>query len=199
MTIRFATNDDTSAILNVYAPFITDTVITFEYEVPSLAEFSDRIKTIQQQLPYLVAEEDGRILGYAYASKHRDRIAYQWSVDISVYIHSDGHRQGIGRQLYTVLLALLREQGYYNVYAGITIPNQKSEGFHRSMGFEPVGVYTNVGYKFGHWHSVIWLSLILQPYSPTPTPPVAISALPDERVRSILSVTSKQIIDFPER
>jgi phosphinothricin acetyltransferase len=195
MTIRFATNDDTPIILDVYAPFITDTVITFEYEIPSLDEFSSRIETIQQQLPYLVAEEEGRILGYAYASKHRDRIAYQWSVDISVYIHPEGHRQGIGRQLYTTLLALLREQGYYNVYAGITIPNPKSEGFHRSMGFEPVGVYTNVGYKFGHWHSVIWLSLILQPYSPTPTPPLPITALSAETVRPILSATSKQIIE----
>jgi len=177
MVIRFALPADAPALLAIYAPYITDTFISFEYEVPSLAEFARRIATIQQQLPYLVAEVDGRLLGYAYASKHRDRMAYQWSVDTSVYIHPDGHRQGIGRQLYNRLFDLLRQQGYYTVYAGITIPNPKSESFHQSMGFELVGTYHNVGYKMGAWRSVSWLQFTLQSYQLEPVPPVSIQEI----------------------
>ena len=174
MNIRFATPADTPAILETYAPYITHSIITFEYDVPSVAEFAERIRIVQQQLPYLVAEVDGQIMGYAYASKHRDRMAYQWSVDTSVYVHPDGHRQGIARQLYTTLFELLRRQGYYNVYAGITLPNPKSEAFHSTMGFEPVGIYTNVGYKMGAWHDVVWLQLALKPHQLDPIPPTPI-------------------------
>jgi phosphinothricin acetyltransferase len=177
MTIRFATLADAPALLAIYAPYITDSFVSFEYEVPSLAEFTQRIDAIQQQLPYLVAEVAGRVLGYAYASKHRDRMAYQWSVDTSVYIHPDGHRQGIGRQLYGHLFDLLRQQGYYNVYAGITLPNPSSEAFHRAIGFELVGTYRNVGYKMGAWRSVSWFQLTLQPYPINPVPPVPVHQL----------------------
>lgn len=177
MTIRFATLNDASGILTIYAPFITSSTVSFEYEVPTVAEFAGRIQTIQQQYPYLVAETNERISGYAYASKHRDRTAYQWSVETSVYIHPDGHRQGIARQLYTTLFDLLRQQGYYSAYAGITLPNLKSEAFHRTMGFEPVGVYKNIGYKMGAWHDVAWFQKPIQPYQVDPAVPVPISRL----------------------
>ncbi|GAB3942692.1 GNAT family N-acetyltransferase [Spirosoma harenae] len=177
MTIRFATLADAPAILAIYAPFITDSSTSFEYEVPTVEEFTGRIQMIQKQFPYLVAEVEGRIMGYAYASKHRDRTAYQWSVETSVYIHPDGHRQGIARQLYTRLFDLLRQQGYYNAYAGITLPNPKSEAFHQTMGFEPVGIYKNIGYKMGDWHSVAWFQLVLQPYAMNPTAPLSIEAI----------------------
>lgn len=179
MTIRFATLADAPAIRAIYAPFVTDTAITFEYEVPSVAEFETRIRTIQQQFPYLVAEENGRVLGYTYASVHRARTAYQWSVETSVYIHPDGHRQGIGRQLYTHLFDLLRRQGYYNAYAGAISPNPQSELFHRSLGFEHVGTYTNIGFKKGNWHSVAWFQLALQPYRTDPSLPIPIGQLKD--------------------
>ena len=171
MTIRLATPADVPTILDIYAPFITESTTSFEYEVPTVIEFAGRIQLIQQQYPYLVAERDGRVLGYAYASKHRDRTAYQWSVETSVYVHPDGQRQGIARQLYTTLFDLLRRQGYYSAYAGITLPNPASEAFHRSMGFETVGVFKNIGYKFGAWHDVIWLQLALQDYSSSPSHP----------------------------
>ena len=171
MTIRFATQADVPAILAIYAPYITDSVISFEYEVPTLTEFSERVRVIQTQFPYLVAELDGRILGYAYASKHRDRTAYQWSVETSVYVHPDGHRQGIARQLYTILLTYLRQQGYVNAFAGITSPNLSSEAFHRSMGFDYLGTYSNIGYKMGAWHSVAWFQLVLQDHQPDPSIP----------------------------
>lgn len=178
MTIRFATPADAKALLDIYAPYILNTSISFEYEVPSVAEFAGRIDAIhQQQLPYLVAELDGRVLGYAYASRHRERMAYQWSVDTSVYIHPDGHRKGIARSLYTRLFELLRRQGYYNAYAGITLPNLASENLHCNMGFELVGVYANVGYKMGAWHEVAWFQLALQPHQLNPTPPIPVNEL----------------------
>ena len=177
MTIRFATPDDAPFILAIYAPYILGTTITFECEVPTVAEFAARIQTIQQQFPYLVAELDGQILGYAYASKHRDRPAYQWSVETSVYVHPDGYRRGIARQLYTLLFEFLRRQGYYNAYAGITSPNLKSETFHREMGFDYIGTYTNIGYKMGGWHDVAWFQLTLQPHELNPANPLPIGLL----------------------
>lgn len=178
MTIRFATPTDAAALVAIYAPYILNTTISFEYEVPSVDEFAGRIQTIQQQFPYLVAESQGQIVGYAYAARHRDRTAYQWSTDTSVYVHPDEHRRGIARDLYTRLFNLLRQQGYYNAYAGITLPNLPSEQFHQTMGFVSVGVYPSVGYKMGAWHDVAWFRLSLQPHWPNPAPPVPINQLP---------------------
>ncbi|WP_266368457.1 GNAT family N-acetyltransferase [Tellurirhabdus rosea] len=177
ITIRFATPEDAPALLAIYAPYITDSIISFEYEVPDLADFTGRIEAIRQQFPYLVAESEGRLLGYAYAARHNERSAYQWSANTSVYIHQDWHRRGIARTLYARLLDLLRAQGYCNAFAGITLPNEKSEAFHQSMGFERIGTYSNTGFKFGAWHSVAWFQLVLQPYPPSPAPPVPIGAL----------------------
>lgn len=174
MTIRFATPADVPAVLAIYAPYITDSVVSFEYEVPTLAEFAERVRTIQTQFPYLVAERDGRVLGYAYASKHRDRTAYQWSVETSVYVHPDGHRQGIARQLYTTLLAYLRRQGYINAFACITTPNPESEAFHHAMGFSYLGAFASIGYKMGAWHSVAWFQLALQEHQLDPPLPIPI-------------------------
>jgi phosphinothricin acetyltransferase len=169
--LRLATADDADALLAIYAAYIDHTAITFEYEAPSRGEFAGRIRSILAQLPWLVHEQDGRVTGYAYASRHRDRVAYQWSVETSVYIHPDCHRQGIARSLYEALFALLRQQGYHNAYAGITLPNPKSEQFHQSMGFVPVGVYQKVGYKLGCWHDVGWYHLTLQPHAEHPVAP----------------------------
>ncbi|WP_128546321.1 GNAT family N-acetyltransferase [Larkinella soli] len=177
MTIRFATPSDAPALLAVYAPYITDSVISFEYEVPSVEEFAGRVEAVYRQLPYLLAERDGQVLGFAYASRHAERMAYQWSVNTSVYLHADAHRQGIARSLYTRLFDCLIRQGYCNAFAGITLPNEKSEGFHRAMGFGLIGTYSNTGYKFGQWHSVAWYQRILQPYPDHPQPPIPITGL----------------------
>ena len=173
--IRLATAADAAPIQAIYAPYVRDTVISFELEPPSVDEMADRIR---KSLTWLVCEDTmGRLAGYAYASKHRERAAYQWSVDVTVYIDPAFHRQGIGRGLYTALFGLLRLQGYYNAYAGITQPNDGSVGLHTAMGFEPVGVYQGVGYKFGQWHDVAWLSLRLQPLSASPASPRPITAI----------------------
>ncbi len=175
--IRLANLKDAPALLAIYAPFIEQTVISFEYTVPTVAEFAERVQSVLTQLPWLVYEQNGQIAGYAYASKHRDRTAYQWSADTSVYIHPKFHRQGIARSLYIVLLDLLRKQGYYNAYAGITSPNEKSERFHESMGFTRLGNYEKVGYKFGEWHDVQWYNLVLQPHAAAPIAPVAVHTI----------------------
>ena len=172
-TIRDATPADVAPLVAIYAPYVTDTVVSFEYTVPTLADFAARVHKVQQALPWLVAESAGQVVGYAYAGVHNERAAYQWSVDTSVYVQAAHHGAGVAQQLYAHLFGLLRGLGYVNAYAGITLPNPRSERFHRSWGFEPVGTYRQVGYKFGQWHDVQWLAKQLQPAPAAPVPPLA--------------------------
>jgi L-amino acid N-acyltransferase YncA len=174
--IRIATVDDAAAVAGIYRPYVDGTVISFEVVPPTADEMRARISAVLARLPWLVDESDGQVVGYAYASAHHARAAYQWSVDTAVYVHQDCHRRGIGRRLYERLFSLLVRQGYVNAYAGITLPNAKSVGLHESLGFSPVGVYRHVGYKLGEWHDVGWWHLALRPLPATPQPPVA---LPD--------------------
>jgi len=155
--IRNATFKDASDILSIYAPYITDTYITFETEVPTIKEFTARIESIIKNYPYLVCEVDGKIIGYTYASEHRQRGAYQYSADVSIYILPEYQQQGNGKLLYTKLFELLRERGIYTIFAGIALPNQKSLGLHKSFGFKEVGVFHNIGYKFDKWIDTMWL------------------------------------------
>lgn len=164
LTIRPVSEMDVATILNIYAPYITDTVITFETEVPTIEDFTERILNIKEEYPYLVCEVEGKVVGYAYASKHRARSAYKYSVDISVYVEKSYHRKGIGKALYTELFRQLTDYDVYNAYAGITYPNEKSIGLHKTFGFKEVGIYHNVGYKDGRWLDVIWLEKQLKEY-----------------------------------
>jgi phosphinothricin acetyltransferase len=123
------------------------------------------------RFPWLVCEIDGLVAGYAYSSPHRDRAAYQWSADVSVYVRSDRHRSGVARALYTTLFEALDLLGYYKVYAGITLPNPPSIGLHKAFGFQEVGVYKGVGFKLGQWQDVAWFERTLRPPTPNPTPP----------------------------
>jgi phosphinothricin acetyltransferase len=159
--IRNIEVSDAPAVREIYAPFVSDSVISFEVVPPDVSEVERRIMDLRARYPWLVFESDGRVLGFAYASPHRARSAYQWHVDVSVYINSDSHRHGIGRALYTALFALLRRLGYFNAYAGISLPNQASVGLHESLGFTPIGVFERTGFKFGQWHDVVWLQLRL--------------------------------------
>jgi len=165
MDIRLATLTDAPQICAIYRPYVEDTFISFETEAPTEAEMAERMRKVTARLPWLICEEAGRILGYAYASRHHERAAYQWSVDVSVYLQRDQHRRGLGRALYTGLFELLVLQGYYTAYAGITLPNAASVGLHESFGFEPVGIYRNAGFKFGSWHDVGWWQKPLRPYA----------------------------------
>jgi phosphinothricin acetyltransferase len=175
-SIRIATARDAAAIAAIYRPYVTDAVTSFEVDPPGAADIAARIEAVLARTPWLVSTgADGAAIGYAYASRHHERAAYQWSVDVAVYIHAGHHRRGVGRRLYEKLFALLRVQGYYVAHAGITLPNAASVGLHESLGFVPVGVYPAVGWKFGAWRDVGWWRLPLQALVPTPAPPLSIA------------------------
>lgn len=168
LIIRLIQPGDYAEVLNIYGVYVQNTVISFEYEIPSLADFSKRIENIISFYPWLVAEWNGQVVGYAYAGRHRERKAYDWSTESSVYVREKYHHQGIAKRLYQALFQLLRLQGIMNVYAGITLPNIKSESFHAAMGFQQVGIYRNIGYKFNQWHDVLWMEHSIQPHINNP-------------------------------
>jgi L-amino acid N-acyltransferase YncA len=170
-TIRLATPHDAAGVQAIYAPVVRETAISFEVEPPTVDDMRQRIVAVVERMPWLVCEHRGEVLGYAYASPHRARAAYEWSVDVSVYIHAHARRAGVGQALYRSLFALLTLQGFYQAYAGITLPNPASVGLHESLGFRPVGVYRAVGYKLGVWHDVGWWQLTLRAQAMPPEPP----------------------------
>lgn len=168
---------DADGILAIYAPYISNTSFTFETEVPSVNSFEERIRTYLANWPWLVCEIDGVIAGYAYASRHRERVAYQWSVECSVYVHDDYQRAGVARALYTALFDILKRQGFRNVYAVINLPNDKSVAFHESCGFKYFATYEQVGYKLGRWKNVGWWRLIINDFGDEPADPVLFAEL----------------------
>jgi L-amino acid N-acyltransferase YncA len=177
--IRLATGHDAEQIQAIYAPNVRQTAISFELVPPTVDDMQERIRKTLEHFPWVVCEHQGEIQGYAYASAHRARAAYQWSVDVSVYVHAQARRYGVGRAVYSSLFKLLDLQGVYNAYAGITLPNPASVGLHESLGFQPVGIYRAVGYKLGAWHDVGWWQLALRPHSAPAAPPAAL-----DRVRT---------------
>jgi L-amino acid N-acyltransferase YncA len=170
-TIRLATAHDAAGVQAIYAPIVRDTAISFELEPPRVEDVRQRIEATLSRLPWLVCEHCGEILGYVYASQHRTRPAYQWAVDVSVYVQAHTRRSGVGRALYRSLFALLALQGFVNAFAGITLPNPGSVGLHEALGFQPVGIYRGVGYKLGAWHDVGWWQLALRERTTLPAPP----------------------------
>lgn len=177
LRVRDARGDDAAAIAAIYAPVVRDTPISFELEPPDAAAMRQRVLDTLERRPWLVCEREGEVVGYAYAASHRERAAYQWCVETSVYIAESARRQGVGRTLYAALLPLLARQGYVHAYAGITLPNPASVGLHEALGFRPIGVYQAIGFKLGAWHDVGWWDLTLparalpaQPAAPVPYP-----------------------------
>jgi L-amino acid N-acyltransferase YncA len=175
--IRLATERDAEAVQRIYAPFVLHTAVSFEIEPPSVDEMRSRIAKILARLPWLVCQRDKNVIGYVYASPHRERPGYAWSVDVAVYIDEEHRRHGVGKALYTSLFQVLRLQGFYNAYAGIALPNPGSVGLHESQGFEPVGVYRAVGYKLGRWHDVGWWQRALRDRSAAPAAPKDIASV----------------------
>ena len=171
LAVRDATSDDGAACAEVYAPYVTDTAITFEYEPPTAAEMAARIAKAQQAHAWLVLENGGRVVGYAYGGPHKERAAYRWACEVSVYLEVGRRRSGAGRALYEALLARLAARGFRTAVAGITLPNPASEGLHRAMGFDPVGVYRAIGWKHGRWHDVAWTQKALATGEDPPAEP----------------------------
>ena len=178
-TIRLANIADAKQILAVYAPFVTDSIISFEYEVPTLDDFENRLQTVAAEYPWLVVESGNEIVGYAYGGKHRGRTAYNWSVESTIYLAESVHGKGLARVIYISLLDCLRHLGYANAYAGITLPNPKSQKFHASMGFQPIGTFKNIGYKFGKWHDTHWMQKDLIKHALEPKKPIRMDELED--------------------
>lgn len=157
ITIRMAEEGDAEALLAIYAPYVEKTAITFEYKVPTVREFKNRIASTLKRYPYLAAVRDGRILGYAYASEFKERAAYDWAVETSVYVSEDARRTGAGSILYKALENYLKRQNVINVNACIAYPNPGSIAFHEKHGYRIVGHFTKCGYKLGQWWDMVWM------------------------------------------
>ena len=163
-TLRYADPDrDAAACAALYAPHVNASATSFEEVAPDAAAFRAQIATTLERYPWIVLEDGGRVLGYAYASSHRSRAAYRWAAEVSVYVDPAHHGAGAGRRLYEALFELLRRQNLRIALAGITVPNDASIGLHRALGFEPVGVYRDIGWKAGAWRDVAWWALRLAP------------------------------------
>ncbi|MGZ8284623.1 MAG: arsinothricin resistance N-acetyltransferase ArsN1 family B [Allosphingosinicella sp.] len=182
MKPRAATPDDAAAIADLYAPFVTGSAVSFETEPPDAAAMRARIEAGGGLYPWLVAEEDGRLLGYALAARFRDRPAYRFAVETSVYLRPDAAGRGLGRRLYEPLLAMLEAQGFTQAIAAITLPNEASVRLHERLGFERAGTYRQVGWKFGAWHDVgLWQrGLAVAGSPPTEPRPPLIAWFPGE-------------------
>ena len=157
MEIRFAKPSDARSLLDIYAPYVENTAITFEYEVPTIEDFANRIEKTLEKYPYLVAEEDGVVVGYAYASTYYARAAYDWAVELSAYVSQDARGQGVGTRLYDALEDLLEQMGYIHFLACISLPNEASLALHRKRGYQQVAHFPKIGYKFECWHDIVWL------------------------------------------
>ena len=175
--MRLVRAGDAEALAAIYAPIVRDTPISFETEPPTVEEMRGRIAKSLETYPWLVVERDGRIDGYAYASAHRERAAYQWSVDVSCYVDAQARRRGVGKRLYAALLAMLARQGFHSAFAGIALPNAASVALHESAGFREIGRYREVGYKSGAWRDTAWFQRILGEARDDPPPPTPLRAL----------------------
>jgi L-amino acid N-acyltransferase YncA len=170
-TIRDATGDDAAACAAIYAPYVAGTTVSFEDEPPCAEEIGRRIANARQTHAWLVLEEDGEVVGYAYAAPVKQRAAYRWSCEVSVYLAQGRAGSGRGRALYEALFSRLAERGYRQAIAGMTLPNEPSAGLHRALGFEPIGVQRRIGWKHGAWRDVAWLQ---RPLTDDDGPPVPI-------------------------
>ena len=177
MNIRIATSDDAKELLNIYKYYVENTAITFEYDVPSIEEFSERIKNTLKKYPYLIAENEDGIYGYAYASAFKSRQAYDWAVETSIYVKNGDSRHGVGTLLYNELEKYLKLQNIINVNACIAYPNEKSEDFHKKFGYKTVAHFTKCGYKFGQWHDMIWMEKFIGDHTNNPKDVIPFSEL----------------------
>jgi len=191
--IRIATKDDAAGMLDIYTPFILNSGITQETDVPSVEEFQERIISNLKERPWLVCEIDKQVAGYAYAGKHRDRKGYQWCTEPSVYISEKYFGLGVADALYTALFDILKLQGYVNAYAVITLPNERSIAFHKKFGFDYLTTYKKIGYKLGQWHDVGWMQYEINPHKEDPEDPIKFPAIDIPVVNDILTKATSQL------
>ena len=188
--IRAATKDDAAGMLDIYAPFILNSGVTQETDVPSIEDFQKRIISNLEERPWLVCEINGQVAGYSYAGKHRDRKGYQWCTEPSVYVSEKYFGFGVANALYTALFDILKLQGYVNAYAVITLPNDRSIAFHKKFGFEYLTTYKKIGYKLGQWHDVGWMQYDIIPHKEDPADPIKFPNIDQSEIDSILKSSS---------
>ncbi|MFA0816181.1 MAG: N-acetyltransferase family protein [Anaerofustis sp.] len=186
LTFRFVRKEDATYLSAIYAYYVKETPISFEYTPPSETEFATRIETIGSRYPYLVCEADGVPVGYAYASEFKPRVAYQWDIETSIYIHREYHRMHIASTFYELLFRILEMQGYCKAYALITTPNESSETFHKTQGFETVGIFRKTGYKLGQWRDVVFMEKEIAPAESVPIAPIGINQLNRQTLEQML-------------
>ncbi len=177
---RFATEADAEALVAIYAPYVLETTVTFEYTVPTVEEFAARIRTFQEHYPYIVCEEDGELIGYAYAHRYNERAAYTWDAEVSVYVDKNKRYGGVGSKLYDKVIRMLGLQKVRNVYSSITGENDISVSMHQKAGFSYIATFPKTGYKFDRWLDLIWMGICL-----------AIPEEPPEPFKSIHEVNSE--------
>jgi phosphinothricin acetyltransferase len=192
--IRFAQPSDAAGILAIYAPFCESTCVTYEVVAPTMTQMEERIAHITSEYPWLIGEIDGQIAGYVYGSRYRERKAYQWAVNVAVYVDPNQHRRGLARILYETLFEILRVEGFYKALAGISLPNPASVGLHERLGFRPSAIIPGVGYKLGRWLDVGWWQLDLQPRGSEPGDPLPFSTMEENpAVLAALAVGNRNL------
>lgn len=194
--IRLATADDAEQIHDIYRPFVTDSVVTFEEVVPTLDEFRQRIVSILKVCPYLVCEHAGQVVGYAYAADFRVRASYRWNKEVTVYIRPDYQGRRIGKALYTALFKMLKAMHYGNLLAVITLPNAGSERLHEQFGFKPCAVFHKVGYKMGQWLDVGYWEMRLIEAVENPTEPLLLEQIEDKKFIDEISADAAGVIEI---
>jgi L-amino acid N-acyltransferase YncA len=185
--IRIASPADAGQVAAIYRPAVVDAATSFEVDPPDAVVMARRIEATLATRPWIVLADSDAVLGYAYASAHRERAAYRWSVETSAYVHPDRHRRGIGRALYSALFGILTLQGYVTACAGITLPNDASVGLHRAVGFDRVGVYHAIGSKFGRWYDVLWMERRIATPAPQPAEPIPLPQIDRDLLAHVMT------------
>ncbi len=183
--LRIATKEDGAALASIYAYYVENTAITFEYVAPNAEEFGERIAHKLEKYPYIVAEENGRAVGYAYADMYRERAAFNWSCELSVYVDKNETGKGTGKLLYNALIAILKLQGFVSVVASITYPNESSVALHEKLGFSHLGTMHGIGFKFGRWLDLMWFEKRISDVS-TPAPIIPFPELDTDKISDML-------------
>lgn len=186
MKIRFAKKEDTKNLLKIYAQYI-ETPITFEYELPSVEEFMQRIESISREYPYILLENNGEVFGYAYAHRFKERAAYAWGAELSIYMDKNIHSKGYGKILYKTLIELLKLQGVKTAYACVTSANEQSEKFHEHLNFKKCAEFNNAGFKHGKWYGITWYELPINSYDVNPFQVKSIQDLDNKLVENIFN------------
>jgi L-amino acid N-acyltransferase YncA len=189
--IRIAKAGDAAQIAEIYRPYVEKTAITFEEEAPTAQEIAEKIAKVGAVFPFLVLEEGGEVLGYAYATRYRERAAYRWSLEDSVYLREDSVGRGLGKVLLQALIEILRELGYIKIYAVITPPNPVSIALHRKFGFEPLGRFASTAFKLGAWQAIDWMELTLREPPPRPEEPLSFPDYAKSKPRRLAEILEK--------